>query len=388
MKRMALVIKRPLHPRDMRRFGIQAALEREYDVRVVDVSDVLHPNLDNSRPFVPDGVEVRTPADQQAMLSEFRALAGFDLIAPLIVSHHLSQLVFIPMRALSRLDVPLLLMGPLQIPVRSIAEAEEYSSHYFLRRVRDMEPLTSLLARVPPRWMGVRQADYIVYGSAQADCPTRLVGPKTRRIFAHTWDYELLLEHMAEPFEEKEQAVFLDQYIPFHPDAIAVGAKQVDPRRYYGNLNQLFERIERHHGLDVVIAAHPRADYSDKPWAFPGRRIVTGETTRMIAESRLVLAHYSLALHQAAALGKPIMLLVSHALLERNSVQSHNYHAFACAVGAKLHSLDNPDDVDVESCFSLGVYDIERYIADYLRHPKAGPPRPLWDIIFEELQHS
>ena len=385
MKRIAWIIKRPLHPRDMKRLGIQAALDRGYYATVVDVSEVLHPSLDNRRTFVPDKVKVRTPIDGSSMLSEFRSLAGFDIIALFIISRHLSKLVFMPMRALSRLDVPMLIMAPQPIPSQSIRKTRWHSFLDLFCRVRDAEPLTSLLARLPLWLLGVREVDYIVYGSNNAEVPSRMAGPKTKRIYAHSWDYEQIRECNSDPIVEKNQAVFIDQYAPFHPDFVDIGGKMLDPQHYYGLLNQLFERIERHHGLKVVVAAHPRADYSDKPWAFPGRRIVTGETTRLTIESRLVIAHHSTALHQAVAAEKPIMLLVSQAMLEIHSMHPSIFQSLASELRRKLNYIDDPDSIDVASCLSSGAHDTGSYIAKYLRHSKSKSLQPLWDIIFEEL---
>lgn len=59
-----------------------------------------------------------------------------------------------------------------------------------------------------------------------------------------------------------EKESYMDFYrsiLPFHPDAKINGFLDIDPKGYYRNLNEFFNRLEQRNGMKVVIAAHPKA---------------------------------------------------------------------------------------------------------------------------------
>jgi hypothetical protein len=110
-------------------------------------------------------------------------------------------------------------------------------------------------------------------------------------------------------------AVFLDDFLPFHPDFAMHGRTSVSPEPYYRQLCRFFDLAEKRWGLRFVIAAHPRSSYADHP--FGGREIVRGRTAELVRDADVVAAHGSTSVSFAIIYGKPICLLHSPEMKER-----------------------------------------------------------------------
>lgn len=110
---------------------------------------------------------------------------------------------------------------------------------------------------------------------------------------------------------DKPYIVFIDMYIPFHPDNSIAGFVPISPKLYYPLLNSFFERIENKTGCTVVIAAHPVASKYKEYNYFEGRPVYFGETATLIKYSEGVIDHCSTAISYAILFKKPIITVVS-----------------------------------------------------------------------------
>ncbi|CAA7614380.1 hypothetical protein [Magnetospirillum sp. SS-4] len=384
MKRIVIIVKRPLAKRDMERFGIDIALARGFSVTLFDLSEMLHPNLDNAVRFGPDvpDLDIRRLSHRRQLPELARIARKADLVVAGISSSGLSRLVLPVFHALGKVGAPYLVMAPQPIPFTA-PSMQTGRLGALIRRLRSFDPLTSLLTRMPPPLLGIHHAAHVVHGSlAAASIRNNLVGPDTKVIATHSWDYDTLLRAVpSEAAADLPQAVYLDQYLPFHPDTIAMGYRAPDPALHYRQLEGLFRRIEAEYGLEVVIAAHPRADYGDKPFAYPGRRVLFGRTAELIAQSRLVLGYVSTALGIAAALNKPIGLFASQDMLNCHSMYPIAVDSIARALGTPARSQDDPESVPLAGLLDHDRAAYAAFVAHYMRHPD-DPGLPLWETVF------
>lgn len=128
----------------------------------------------------------------------------------------------------------------------------------------------------------------------------------TKELFLHTFDYENFL--LSSPYQqETKYCVFLDQYIPFHPDNISY--KNISPSKYYDEINAVFDRIREIYDLDVIVAAHPKADYVKKPVFGNDVKVLYGMTASLVKNAEFVLAHFSNSIDYAVMAEKPVLLL-------------------------------------------------------------------------------
>lgn len=124
--------------------------------------------------------------------------------------------------------------------------------------------------------------------------------PGYEECIMYAQDHKLLQNHI----------IFLDQYLPFHPD-FKLQKTQHElkyPANYFSDLNIFFDSIERHLNQKVIIAAHPKADYS-KHNPFNGRKIITNQTKELTANASLVLSHASASIAYAILFNKPLLLI-------------------------------------------------------------------------------
>lgn len=107
--------------------------------------------------------------------------------------------------------------------------------------------------------------------------------------------------------KKENQVVFLDQNLPNHPDFDIVGEKKINSEKYYKQLNNFFDYIEKVFNTKVIIAAHPKSNYL--PETFGGRKIVKNQTATEIKKSKLILASYSTTTGLGIVENKPIILI-------------------------------------------------------------------------------
>ena len=333
-----------------------------------------------------DDVEIRVIRS----LAEFRdaspLLAGARLLICLVAygecSHHLYQV-------LSRINTPYLLLHDRPVPYENIRNW----AHKGLRvlagdlfwRVLKAGYASTGLQGVRQELRGIKPPDFVVFGGRRSVTTAYPISTKTRPIWAHAMDYDLCLEEKARNAPPTETAVFIDEYRPYHRDLRAMGYKRiVDADVYYAQLRRLFDRIERELGLEVVIAACPRADYSDMPGIFGNRRTVQNVTSRIIADCRLALAHRSTAIGFAVAFGKPVLLIATRENYEHPS-QKPYFDGFERALGKPIQSYEDPAAVDLSIAFNIDRDRYDAYMENYVKC-KDTPELPYWEIVLGELK--
>ena len=203
-------------------------------------------------------------------------------------------------------------------------------------------------------------------------------------IKAHSLDYDRYLEEESkndDAYIDDNYAIFLDEYVPFHPDYLHHGIEpDCDPENYYTELNHFFKFFEKCFGLSVLIAAHPRANYQKRKNLFDGRQIVIGNTIHYVKYSTIVLSHLSTAKSFSILYNKPIIFLDSdsYSLRFREEILGH-----ATALGESPVNISN----DLHLNKLNGQIDKELYKSykeTYIK--EAGTPeKPVWDVYCDYL---
>ena len=203
-------------------------------------------------------------------------------------------------------------------------------------------------------------------------------------IKTHALDYDRYLEE--ESKNEKvdiggNYAIFLDEDVPFHPDYLHHGIEPFcDPQNYYSELNRFFQFFEKSFGFPVLIAAHPRADYSIRGIPFDGRKIILGKTIHCVKYSTIVLSHMSTAKNFAVLYKKPIVFIDSdkYSLRFREDILGHasTFGKSPVNISNDLHLNKINGQIDKE------LY--KSYKETYIK--EAGTPeKPVWDVFCDYL---
>lgn len=385
------IVKRPVVARDFERYGMATMLERGYAVTVLDLSRALHPDLSRPEPVAADHPnltmhEIARIEDLDDARSLFEKA---DLAFLLIQSYGLAPSNIRVLRILAETGTPYLIMAPALFPGWNAAEPTPTLSARFrgvVARLRDANFRNSLVHRLPTGLLGIPKASFVIYNSLESAADNNLVGPGTVPIHAHTFDYDLYLRDRNQPTNgAANHAVFVDQYAPFHEDYRELNARPIDAGAYFSSLRRVFDEVEHALGLEVVIAAHPRADYSNLDRPFGDRRMIAGETMRLIRDSSLVMLHTSTVVGYAVLFRKPVMVLTSDALYHRQSYERHFYEAFSRVLGTQLRFMDSgPGELRLKDALTIDEAAYDRYVDQYMRYP-GSPDRPLWDIVLDAI---
>ena len=100
--------------------------------------------------------------------------------------------------------------------------------------------------------------------------------------------------------------VFLDVFLPYHPDTPLMNLPLIEyPDIYFSEMNSFFDLIEDKYNLEVVIAAHPSANYIGNE--FNDRKIIENRTRELVRSSEFVLSHHSNSISYAILYNKDIV---------------------------------------------------------------------------------
>lgn len=277
-----------------------------------------------------------------------------------------------------------------QSALRSLVRALLYPCIRAWRRIAALRTSLALQLRLP-----VRPPAWILAGGRRSiDGRVPSLRWQKRVIWAHTLDYDLYLAARQVPLASKGGIVFLDEFLPYHTDYIAMGIEPFDqPGPYFACMNAFFKRLEDLTGQAVVIAAHPRSDYEDRGNPYEGRQIVRSGTPGLTAGADLVVAHTSTSLNFANLFERAIVFVTT-----RNMDPSYSDRIAAMALwhGQKMWSIDESGRVADSAGRSAPINSIvdearhcryNEYREGYIK-TAASPQKYSWQIIEERVRRD
>ncbi len=178
-------------------------------------------------------------------------------------------------------------------------------------------------------------------------------------------------------------AVFLNVNLPYQSDLAIMGYPMIDAGRYYSSLNQFFRMLESRHQLRVVIAAHPKADYSDR--TFEGRETYRLTTAELVKHAEFVITHSSTALSYAVLNCKPAVFIYTDDM-KRAYSDSVIRSMQECAryLGNRIHNIDDATEVGHINVHAVDASRYVRYKYDFLTTPQTEN-LSTGDIFLREL---
>ena len=182
----------------------------------------------------------------------------------------------------------------------------------------------AITRRIPKELQGVPFADFVIGCGADdraisAFKKARLCKDECPVVYFHSSNYEecLLNKDFPRIYEEK-YCVFIDQYLPHHTDLIDQGI-QIDEKKYYKEMNMLFDSIEKEMNIKVIVAAHPRSDYAKHKNVYGSRDIVYNKTCQLVKDSEFVIYHFSNSLSYVSLFRKPMLIVVNDDIMHHFS---------------------------------------------------------------------
>lgn len=186
-------------------------------------------------------------------------------------------------------------------------------------------------------------------------------------------DYEKFKFNDHFPVIQNKYIVFLDTYFPYHPDLkyhdhFNNNDIEECAKKYYQTLNRFFDFLETKYKMPVVIAAHPKSDYSGDE--FCRRQIIKYKTDNLVINSSLVITQTSNAISYIALADKPVIFISTDTsnLIPR---YKHMTNLLANALNKKVYNLDAISDYDSINVSKIDNETRTDYIYKYLTTEEA-----------------
>lgn len=391
IKKVVFIFEFPFCARDYERFGVEVLKGNGLDVEVWDLSPILHREA-MRQVRVPDPA----PADSYISFSAYADLrpriAGLDDSCFIICLAHYMMSSYQLYKLISMRGLKYCVGFAASYPLDGVNLKREITLKTawdkIMAKLKNRTPaamINRIFLSIPFGMLGIRAADMILAASGEkAYFSSYPIDAGTEVLWAHYFDYDIYLDKSGEgkPAEDGT-AVFLDSYLPFHPEFIfSKKPHPISPERYYPDICKFFDYIEDVLSLKVVIAAHPRSNYEGRDDYFGSRLVLRGQTPALVKRARLVLAHSSYALNFAALFKKPVIFLTTDEL--NSSVIGTETDIMAELFGKRVINLSRSMAFDPEEELKIDAQKYERYKHRYIK--KAGTPEaPFWQIVADRI---
>ena len=197
-------------------------------------------------------------------------------------------------------------------------------------------------------------------------------------------DYENFYFKRCSSVKDDKYIVFCDIFFPFHPDLVYYSKykKMPDGKKYQATMRHFFDYLDDIYKMPVIIAAHPKSDYSG--YEFGNRRIIKYQTDILVMHASMVVQHNSNSISYAVMADKPV------AFITTNGYQSvprmgKELSLLASTLGKQVYNLDLVPFDEVKIDF-IDEKIRKKYIYTYLTSPKIETVQN-WDIVSGIVSH-
>lgn len=377
----------PFNQRDFKRFGIELLERNGFEVEVWDLTNTFYPHLAKTyKP--PDQVNWlghKVFEDKYYAIKNFKNLSSDVFIISFLPYNQKFYSIY---KAISASNAKYASFCANFQPSVKMTKKGELGKFFFTLKNLQKKPVSKFLnyifQKYPPSLSKLKPASLILAGGIESLKHQFPTDRSKEILWVHTLDYDLYLEEKNKSFSEKPIAVFLDEYLPYHLDFFRRGVSPpIKPEKYYPLLNSFFTLVEQQLKLKVMIAAHPCSRYKNHPDFFEGRVWITGQTIKLIKESKLVLAHSSNALNLANLYFKPVIFLTTSEL-DKN-YKGPLIKEVACMFGKKPIYIDQDSNIDWNFEFTVSKPLYKNYRRNYIKTDHSEEML-FWQIFANKLK--
>lgn len=315
INKIIFFIESPYNQRDHGRFGIALLENNGFVVEVWEFTPFLHPE-------VHEQVKVSDPItynkhfifnSKREALNAILKIKDRTFIVFFMGYYFKAYGIF---RAVSKknLKYATFMANALPLPVSNQSHNKGIAN--ILKRIKKITPnklSNYMFPRVPFKLLGIKPATFNLAGGEESNHYAYPIDSNTKTLWLHSLDYDLYLDNKEKPNEiDNDVGVFLDEYLPFHPDYLHSGLPAASsPEEYYPLLCNFFDFIENKYHVKIIIAAHPRSRYEEYPDYFGGREVIRGQTIELVKKSTFVILHSSTSINFAILFKKPCIFITT-----------------------------------------------------------------------------
>jgi hypothetical protein len=189
---------------------------------------------------------------------------------------------------------------------------------------------------------------------------------KSKIIEINSFDFEKFIKTKHEPkLIDKKYCVYLDEYLPFHPDFELFNMPIVNSDIFYNSLNIFFNKIEKDFNIDVIIAAHPKALKYKTHNFFGGRDVIFNKSAELTKDAEFILFHCSSSVSFAILNNKTILSLNSNSIKNQMPNYYNTINCFSKKIDSKIINIDEKIDEMID-LLKPNNYKYKEYIYSYL----------------------
>ena len=177
-------------------------------------------------------------------------------------------------------------------------------------------------------------------------------------------DYEEFLFTGSSHIVDGKYILFVDTYFGAHPDMFFIykSKKTFSTEKYQNILNKFFSYLEYKYEIPVVIAAHPKLDYSSG--SFGNRQIIKYHTKDLIMYADKVIMQLCNTMSWVTLADKPFAFVATDDYIAL-SHQKRHFNMLAALFGKEIYNIEHCDFSEV--AFSKVSQEIRtKYIYTYL----------------------
>lgn len=378
MKKIILIYPHFITIRDWHRFGMEYLLDMGYDVEVWRVWDGFMPKVKLNL-----GIGMYTGDNMHDFsLLEFESKVNNNKNAIFILMYYQN---YIYVRAMARYKCKYVLfdgtgrmLKDYTVPMRRHS-GEKKKKNVFIDRLR--QQYVQGLLNVGLKYFRSHLPRHVFLGTDVNDDWLKHV-PKARKTYIHSFDYDRYLEEKDKEIEEKH-IVYIDQgYGNLHSDTHMLGIVYPwSDKKAHGKLAMIFDKLEEHYRLPVVVAGHPHVKY-DSEFLY-NRKIIFNKTPELIANSKFVIMQWSTAISLVLLFKKDVLALFDNDFKKFNEWRNY-YNANYKYFGVTPCNMDIPKMAAApwEYVHKIDEKTAREYINEYVKMP--GTPDRLFIEVVEE----
>ena len=377
-----ICLKNPLTERDLDRLGIKA-LEKNFDVQILDCTPWLMPEAANTRTQKPVSRDNLHKIDSLRELKNKIKLKrkgyALDYVGPFSIK---AILLFNELKkngfSLIVLDSGSTPTSEIKLQIVTIIERLFTIFRFSVLRQHINARLINLLLKLLPD----QKPDYALVSGEVWKINERFSNARIK-IPSHSFDYETYLHvKEEEPLLKSNYAVYLDENITGHEDNFEIGYNHpATNEKYYPSLNRFLEKFEKTTSLEVIIAGYPSRAKSKCDDHFGNRKVFFGKTAKLISNAKLVFSHGSTSISFAILWRCPIVFLTSEEII-------HSWYQPSINIRHKILSApminidDSNTNINLNKWVKYNEVMYKKYEELYIKS-KYSPKKSLWEIFLE-----
>ena len=237
---------------------------------------------------------------------------------------------------------------------------------FYINKKNKISAIYRKLFKKPKQNYNTNDADILILCG---DIGKKFLNDHQKSINLCHFDYDIYLDLKKKKIKNKlkSYALFLDQYLPMHSGQNYIGnqSRKMNVKEYYKNLENFFSKFEEKYKIEVVVAAHPRANYEKNKLLNSKRKYYLNKTPELVKNSSIVFTHTSTAMNFAILFDKPIFFLTldnyrkTHDYFRPNFLSQH-FKTFCFEIDRKF------DFPKKNKLFNTNKSVYKKYKKDYL----------------------